>query len=114
MTRTRISKDVFSQVVTVPLLHTEIALIGRMRPCDCQLGRAAFVSAGCTGNWPGPAWRRAGRPADWRGLACRDRAEGRGRAAWRLAPAADAQRGGHAADGVLGGSPADEPPRAHP
>ena len=44
MTRKRIGKHVFSQVVTAPLLRTEIALIGRLHPCDRHLGRAAFVS----------------------------------------------------------------------
>jgi hypothetical protein len=44
-------------------LRLQIALIGRLRPCDCQLGRAAPASASAQGNWPGfgPAGGRSNR-----------------------------------------------------
>src|ERR1700733_5343197 len=31
----------------------DLSLIGRLRPCDCQPGRAAAASASAQGNWPG-------------------------------------------------------------
>ena len=50
MTRNRIRMDVFSQVVTMRLVPLQMILIGRLRPCDCQLGSAVFASASAQGN----------------------------------------------------------------
>jgi hypothetical protein len=57
-----LGRDVFSQLVTVPLLRLQIALTGRLRPCHRHAGWAGRASASEQGNWPG-----FDRPGTWPG-----------------------------------------------
>ena len=41
------------ELVVASAFVSRSPLIGRLRPCDCQLGRAAAASASAQGNWPG-------------------------------------------------------------